>query len=1012
MRISRTSPGAIAWLLLFVASPVGALEDPGEVDYSAELPRTPPRSVAEALESFRCAPGFEVRCVASEPEVVDPVAIAFDAEARLWVVEMRGYSEQGDERLGRVRRLEDRDGDGHYDTSTIFLEGLSWPTAIAVSERGVFVGAAPDILRAEDVDGDGRSDRLETLFSGFGRGNVQGLLNSFQYGLDGRIYVATSSNGARLRSVRPGASVIELGRRDFAFHPRTLHVEVLGSTAQHGMSFDDFGRRFVCSNSDHLQMHAYDVRRWPRGSPIAAPRSRYSIAADGGQAEVFRDSPVEPWRIVRTRLRVAGEVPGPVEGGGRAAGYFTGSTGVTILRSGALGEDLRGVAIIGDVGSNIVHRKRLYPEGVLFEGRRMDRDSELLASTDTWFRPVQFANGPDGALYIVDMYREVIEHPASLPPAIKRHLDLESGRDRGRIWKLVRKGFVQSPLPNLSEATQAEWVDALSSPRAFLRDTATRLLLESRAGLEPEALEALRATARKGISPVARVHALWVLAGLGVLDEVSLASALRLDRAEAPPHSGLLENAVRLAADFVETSPSVRARLLSLSRTPLPRVRLELALTLAERDQSQTLSDRETEFRPFAERALALAALLARADDDLTRTAVAAAAGSRAADVFTALLEESDEPDPIAAGIESIAHRIGLDGRPAAVARVVERVQSAPESAWATRALRGLLAGLRTAHPDLARELTEDGAASAVRDRLHDEALAVARDAMQPVGARVESIHTLALFAEARDRELLFTLLGARQPPAINIAALAALGGFGDAECTERLIDSWDGAAPSLRSELLEVLLSRRDRALALIGALGQERLPLSALDSLRRRQLLEWPDETVRRRASALFDSAGKTARAAIVERYRGVLELPGDIERGRGHFAKTCSTCHRLEGIGQELGPNLAAAATRGAETLLVQILDPSREVSAEAINQVLLLRDGRVVTGLIGAESPDTLTLTRAGGVTETVHRAEIAKSTSTAASLMPDGLETELGEQGLADVLAYLRSLARG
>ena len=166
-----------------------------------------------------------------------------------------------------------------------------------------------------------------------------------------------------------------------------------------------------------------------------------SIAADGPQAEVFRTSPVEPWRIVRTRLRVAGAVPGPIEGGGRAAGYFTGATGATIYRGDAWPAEYRGQAFIGDVGSNIVHRKTLSADGVLLVANRADEGSEFVASTDIWFRPAQFANAPDGTLYIIDVYREVIEHPASLPPVIKKHLDLTSGRDRGRIYRIVPEGF-------------------------------------------------------------------------------------------------------------------------------------------------------------------------------------------------------------------------------------------------------------------------------------------------------------------------------------------------------------------------------------------------------------------------------------------------------------------------------------------------------------------------------------------------------------------------------------------
>ena len=218
------------------------------------------------------------------------------------------------------------------------------------------------------------------------------------------------------------------------------------------MSFDSRGRKFVCSNSDHIQLVTYEDRYASRNPFFAMPPPRSSIAADGPAAEVFRISPDEPWRVIRTRWRVAGLVPGPVEGGGRPSGYFTGATGTTIYRGDAFPEEYRENAFIADCGSNLVHRKKLLPDGVGLIARRPDDEQqvEFLASRDNWFRPVQFANAPDGTLYIADMYREVIEHPWSLPESIKKHLDLNSGNDRGRIYRVAPDGFRQPKRLHLS----------------------------------------------------------------------------------------------------------------------------------------------------------------------------------------------------------------------------------------------------------------------------------------------------------------------------------------------------------------------------------------------------------------------------------------------------------------------------------------------------------------------------------------------------------------------------------
>ena len=207
---------------------------------------------------------------------------------------------------------------------------------------------------------------------------------------------------------------INVRGRDIAFHPRTFEFALTSGAAQHGMCFDDWGRKFVSSNSNHIQQVMYEDRYIARNPLLSPPSSRVSIAADGPQAEVFRTSPVEPWRIVRTRLRVGGKVPGPIEGGGRAAGYFTGATGATIYRGDAWPSQWKGLAIVGDVGSNLVHRKRLEPDGLKFIARRIDEQSEFVTSSDIWFRPAQFANAPDGSLHVIDVCREVIEHPKSL----------------------------------------------------------------------------------------------------------------------------------------------------------------------------------------------------------------------------------------------------------------------------------------------------------------------------------------------------------------------------------------------------------------------------------------------------------------------------------------------------------------------------------------------------------------------------------------------------------------------
>ncbi|MCB1230782.1 MAG: hypothetical protein KDN19_10975, partial [Verrucomicrobiae bacterium] len=416
----------------------------------SELPRIPATEAGDAPSTFEIHPGFSLELAAAEPLVVDPIDIDFDEHGRMFVVEMRGYSEHRDDALGRIKLLVDENDDGVYDKATVYAEGLKWPTSVCCYDGGVFVVASPDIFYFKDTDGDGMSDQSETVFTGFGQGldrlNMQALVNSLTWGPDNRIWGATARNGGNVRRPdQPESEAVNLRGADFSFDPKTREIRAENGTAQFGMSFDSLGRRFVCSNSNHIQWVAWE-RNWVNENPFySMPAPLVSIADDGAAAPVYRISPDEPWRIVRTRWRVSGVVRGVVEGGGRVSGYFTAATGITIYTGDAYGDAFSNNAFIGDAGSNLVHRKIVSNEpGTVQPTAHRSEDSEgseFLRSRDNWFRPVNFANGPDGCIYICDMYRETIEHPWSIPEGIKKYVDLDSGNDRGRIWRVVPEGF-------------------------------------------------------------------------------------------------------------------------------------------------------------------------------------------------------------------------------------------------------------------------------------------------------------------------------------------------------------------------------------------------------------------------------------------------------------------------------------------------------------------------------------------------------------------------------------------
>ncbi len=968
-------------------------EDVAELDFSDQLPRIEPKSPDEAMKTFAQLDGFQLQLVASEPLLVDPIAISIDEQGRMYACCMRGYSEDDQLNLGQIRLLEDTDGDGKYDKSSTFADGLSWPTALCCYDGGIFVGVAPDLIFLKDTTGDGKADLKQVIFEGFRRSNVQGLMNSLTWGLDNRIHGATSSSGADLKTIgQQDAKNLSLNRRDFSFNPRTHEISAQSGGAQHGMSFDDWGRKFVCSNSNHIQLVMFEERYVKRTPSLAAPSATISIAADGPQAEVFRISPVEPWRVIRTKLRVAGAVPGPVEGGGRAAGYFTGSTGVTIYRGNAWPENLHGTALIGDVGSNIVHRKRLSPAGVALRAERMDEGKEFLASTDIWFRPAQMANVPDGTLYVLDMYREVIEHPKSLPPVIKKHLDLTSGRDRGRVWRVIPPGF-KTPQPvNLADATTEQLVALLDHSNGWHRDTAGRLLFQKQ---DRAAVPSLEKLTHSG-SPLGRMHALYALDGLSALTAETLIP--RLD----DEHPRVREHAVRLAERLAEKSPALRQAMLKRTTDEDIRVRYQLAFSLGE------LHD-PAQWPALAELALR------DGGDSWIRLAILSSVGTEPDQLFVELLKRMGTNDPSARNAQGVLTQltelIASVGKEAQVAAVLKAAAALPaeQRPLAQQLLLALDAGLERKGSSLQPHLAKVPAAAKLVETVLQNAQSIVLNDKAPLSQRTAAAGLLSLGTFQQAKPTLAQLLDLRQPGQVQTAAIAALDGFNDPGVPDVLWAAWSGMSPKLRAQGLDMLFARNDRLLSLLAALEQGRVRPTDLDPLRIKQLKTHRQAEIRTQANRLLADVQLARRQDVVDSYSSSLKLTGDRERGAAMFKKICSACHKVENQGHEIGPNLAAMKNRGAESILLNVLDPNREVNPQFVNYLVQTDAGRALTGMIAAENANSITLKRAENKTDIVLREEIDVLESSGLSIMPEGMEKQISPQAMADLIAYLLSV---
>jgi len=961
-----------------------------EIDFSAELPRIPPTAPADALKKFIVQPGFRVEQVAAEPLVNSPVAVDWDEDGRMFVVEMRGYSEHRDENLSRVSIVIDDNGDGIYDRSSVFVDKLLWPTAVACWDGGAFIADAPDIFYCKDTDGDGCADVKKKVFTGFSTSNVQGLLNCMRWTLDNRIHGSSSTTGGEIKpGDQPTAKSLNMRGRDFSFDPRLLDLRQETGGGQHGMSFDDWGRKFVCSNSNHIQQCLAEDRYLSRNPFLSIASVTLNIATDGAQAEVFRSSPVEPWRVVRTRLRVTGAVKGAVEGGGRAAGYFTGATGVTIYRGDQYPSELKGMAVIGDVGSNLVHRKKLTLDGVQYSASRIDDKSEFVASTDIWFRPAQYANGPDGCLYILDVCREVIEHPASIPQTIKKHLDLDHGRDRGRIYRVVPDRFTARKVPKFSTASIAELCEALGHPNAWQREAASRVIFTRQ---DQTAVEPLKQFAKSSKSELGRMHALYALDGLKALKAAQVEIAL----ADESPR--VREHAIRLS-ERVETTPAIVKLLAGLLNDPDNQLRYQLAFTLG-----QLPAD--------AARAPLVALLKRDYSDRWMRLALLSSLPQGAADVAVELLGDDKLRDDVNGRVllATLATQSALEGDKDGPQRIVAALDKLPSTDKTTPLVivRGLSEGLARKGRPLSDVFgaSNSGGANEIFQRLLTSARQTAGDAQKPVKDRLEAIQTLALANFADVQPLFKTLLDSRQAQEVQQAGFATLGKFTDPAVATIVVNAWPTLSPRIKTVAAETLLARPERIVALLDAIEKGDISASEIEAPRIQLLTGHRDPAIRSRSEKVFASLKLARRQDVVDGYRASLKLSGDVARGKQIFGKICAACHRVENVGHEIGPSLSSIKNRGPEAILLNVLDPSREVNPQFVNYLLLTDDGRALTGMIAGETATSVTLKRAENQQDTVLRINIDELRSTGLSIMPEGIEKQLDQQGLADVIAYL------
>ncbi len=967
----------------------------GQSETSAQPPaQLGPLTIEESAQEFVLHPDLKLELVAGEPQVADPVAIAFDASGRMWVAEMADYPngpKEGEPPQSRIRVLEDRDGDGYFENARVFADQLLFANGVHPWRDGVIATIAGEVVFLRDTNGDGTADFQETWYSGFQQENPQLRANHPTFALDNQIYVANGRRGGDVIAVKSdwktNSAPISISGMDFRFDPIKGGYTAVTGNGQFGLTFDDYGNRFVCSNRNPCT-HVVLEDRYLQRNPLLAVRSAVAdVSAVGADSRVYAIS--RTWTTSNLH-----------------AGQFTAACGVTMYRGNALPKEFYGNSFTCEPTGNLVHRDVHKANGATFRSQPGRSGIEFLASRDEWFRPVNMANGPDGALYLVDMYRAVIEHPQFMPIELKNRPDLELGRDRGRIYRIVsKKPATRSqtrPAQNLNESTTERLVELLEHSNGWHRETAARLIYERQ---ENAAIEPLKDLFQNTKSPKAKIHALWALAGLNALTRTEVSDGL----ASTDPR--VVEQAIRLAEPSLENDASILNAVLQHCTHQDGRVRFQVALSLGEATRERELASQMGQLA------------IQSASDPWTRIALATAFPTKPGLLLQETLRQvsTARPQAIQRMIPFVTEMAELVGASldADQIRVVALSISEMPSKAAVSAGDGNLHNLQFAiTKGLGRGLQRRGKslASFINGSGHEELFRdVFRRASQIAESRgasnEERLYALSVieFADVSHvRSTLLVLADEQETPAIRIAGIRALSKDRDPQTADLLLSGFRQQTPSVRRAIIDVMLSNTSRLRSLLSEIENENVSRSEIPIGRIGRLTEHRDPEIRNRARTIFADATPADRLEVLKDYRRCLTLDSDPVRGKAVFAKHCAACHRIAGVGVDVAPDIADSRTRTPDALLTNILDPNRAIDNNYFSYTVVTSAGLVLTGIISGETASSVTLKQQEGKTVTILRQDIEEMRSNGVSLMPVGLEKNISIDEMGDLISFIKN----
>ncbi|MCS6976625.1 MAG: c-type cytochrome [Gemmatales bacterium] len=1005
-------------MVLLLAGPLPRSAAQREFGFDNTKPSGQPYlSPEESLKRMKVAPGFEIKLFAAEPDVINPIAFTLDEKGRVWVVECYEYplrTPPGKAPRDRIIILEDTDGDGRADKRTVFAEGKDFPvpkeraekglgafdlaSGIEVGHGGVFVGAPPYLWYIENKND--KPGRFEILLKGFGSQDTHETLNTFQWGPDGRLYglhgVFTQSDVVSEKGDGPPVRMNAAVWR-YDVHTRNFEVFAEGTSNPWGMDFDSQGNCFLCCC---VIPHLFHIV--PGGIYIRQAGSSYNPYVFSYMKEICD----------HTHHKESGWA----------------HAGLLCLDNDLMPEDYRTSVIMGSIHGCSIKRDVLRRNSSSFVASHAE---DFLVSGDKNFRPINLRWGPNGDIYVIDWHDQNPCHQAR-PDSWDK--------ERGRVYRIQRTGAKPAKAEDLSRRDEAGLRELLSASNPYLSRTAARLLRErltERVGEVspretgqlplPAGLERSLSARQDGSLPASRNESLaarwttWdaicrcvpaeqaverLLEGYGNDTEVGRMWRVRF----VSETRGADETAIRRLAEIAarEQSPQVKRELASA------------AIRLGQRSDTrplvrQLLNHADDANDPMIPQMLWLAyenQVAANPQSELDWMTKHASGN--------ALLTEHIVP--------KVMRRLVAMNRPEVLALCVNFAGATSDTVVRRRALEGLAEGLRGRVVEPPPQWDKIAAALSAMDdaqvrRLVDQlsvnfrsataarrAYETVRDAHRPAAERAEAVRNLVLLKHPEALAVCLSLVRSEKDAKVRLEACRALASFEHPDVARQVLRNWAEYPPEIRRELLNTLKTRKEWARHLLDALERKQIAREEIHASVILSLLDFNDASLNRRIEQVWGQVRTSPPPAELEELiarmrKFVTEKPGDAQRGQKVFEKNCQQCHKFDGRGHEVGPNLDGAE-RSLDYILVNVLDPNRVIGLPYYRKTVLTTSGKLVTGLLHSEEPDRIVLKVENGVLESIPRSEIDMEKTEPKSLMPEGLDKNMTPEDFRDLVQYL------